>query len=185
MSDIETADDYDAHSFYQKQEDGSLFTKEDKTGIQRGMMIYHVKDHGLAVCLYSCGIDLRKDPPYVSVDVGKPGKPNIITTYNFMPSDETGQLQTADCIKAWTKDIDFLEKLQDLPADDPLHLFGVAMATWKNSLKFREHHQNDTPFVAYATRKNGKAAHLLVKRGSRRDQLAQKRGLRRVIKNLD
>lgn len=183
MTGLQTADE-DEHHFYDTQKDGSLFSSDDKSKIQKHQLVYQVKDHGLAVCLFSSGIDLRKDPPYVSVDVGTKAHPNIITTYNFMPSDEEGRLATGKCIEAWTKDLDFLATLGDLPDDDPMHIFGAAMATWKNSIAFREHHANDTPFVAYATKQKGKAAHLLVKRGSRKDKAAQKRRLRRIIKNI-
>lgn len=185
-SEFQTADD--TEFFSDPQKDGNLFGPGTKSSLKRGQMIYNVRDHGLAVCLFSVGIPMREDPPYISVDVGTEESPRVITTYNFMPCSEDGALDTGKLIKAWTKDLDFLAEVKewdDRGEEHPMHSFSVAMAAWKNAWKFLDHHKNDTPYVAYITKRKGRAAHMLVKKGSRKDRAAQKRGLRRVVKALE
>lgn len=138
-------------------------------------MVIQVTDERLAVCLFSVGIPLREDPPYVSVDMGPPGKPNIRTVYHFEPATPDGKTKTSDLVRAWSKDLEFIEK-------NPLHPFTIAMCVMKNMREFREHHQErGKPMVAFRAQVDGKWMNQLVVRGSRKHQAALKRGLKQVV----
>jgi len=148
----------------------SVFSENYDTELGKGVAIVQVRDKRLAACLIAVGIRLRKDPPYVQVRLAN-GEYN--TTFNFLPADDAGVLKTLDMIKAWGQDLSFI-------AANPMHPFTFAMCAIRNYQDVLDHLRNDTPYVAFRTKVDGKRATILVKENSRKHKAATDRGLRRM-----
>ncbi len=123
----------------------------------KGTSIYHVRNLELAVCLFSIGVPLRKDPPYTHVSL-KNGEDHW--TFHFESCDKQRQLKTQELIKAFTEDMAFIEK-------NPLHPMTFAMCALKNLESFKQHVLHDIPYVGYKA--PGGTATLWVKKGSKKE----------------
>jgi hypothetical protein len=82
-------------------------------------------------------------------------------------------LRTAELIKAWGQDLDFIKA-------NPLHPFTFAMCAIRNYQQILEHLKNDTPFVQFKGHQDGREVHLLVKEGSPKHEAAKRKGLQQV-----
>jgi len=136
--------------------------------LEPGTEVIFVGDKRLAAALIAVGVHLRKDPPYVQV-IRPDGSTQTI--FHFLPLDSDGVLNTTELIKAWGQDLDFIQA-------NPLHPFTFAMCALRNYQSILEHLQNDVPWVQFEGMKDGKKVNLLVKKGSRKEEAARKRGLR-------
>jgi len=63
---------------------------------------------------------------------------------------------------------------------NPLHPFTFCMCQARNYGDILEHLANDTPYVQFVTTRDGKAAFLIVKEGSKKHQEAINRGLKQL-----
>jgi len=148
----------------------SIFPPNYDSEVTRGTAIVNVSDKRLAACLIAVGIRLRKDPPYTRV---RRLDGSIHTTFHFLPACDEGELKTADMVRAWGQDLDFIDK-------NPLHPFTFAMCAIRNYQQILEHMKKAKPYVAFRVKRNGKPATLLVKEGSKKYEAAKKRGYRQV-----
>lgn len=145
----------------------SVFATDYDSIINNGTEIVHVRDKRLASALMAVGIRLRKDPAYVQI---KKKSGQRVTIFNFLPRDDEGVFNTIELIKAWGQDLAFIEA-------NPLHPFTFAMCALRNYQDTLDHLTNDTPYVEFVGRKNGRKATTLVKEGSRKHKEALRRGL--------
>jgi hypothetical protein len=129
-----------------------------------------VSDKRLAAALIAVGCHLRKDPPYVMVEYADGSRR---TTFNFLPTDADGVLRTEDLIKAWGEDLTFLDA-------NPHHPFTFAMCALRNYQQILEHLTKDVPYVQFHAKYQGRQAILMVKKGSRKEEAARKRGLQQI-----
>jgi hypothetical protein len=148
-----------------------LVGRESK--IERGSYIHHVRNLELAACLVSVGIKLRKDPPYTHV---KLTDGTDQWTFHFEERDTEGHLKTAEMIKAFSQDMEWIEK-------HPVHPMTFAMCAIKNLASFKEHMLRSVGFVGFKA-PNGEAT-LYVKDGSRKHKNCIAKGMIQVNPGWD
>lgn len=139
--------------------------EKDVNELSRGTMVHRVTDFDLAVCLFSLGVPLRKDPPYTHAKL-KNDKEKWV--FNFEGETRDGKDQTSDLIKAYNEDMKFIEA-------NPEHPMTFAMSALKNRQKFLDHMLRSKPYVAF--RAPGGKASILVIEGSRRYKNCIRKGM--------
>jgi len=145
----------------------------DRDKLKAGDTVVHVRDTKLAAALIAVGIPLRHDPPYTHIERADGQE---VWTFCFYPSDQDGEVTTAECIDAWHRDLDFI-------AEYPLHPFSFAMAAVKNLDRLHHHmHEVDPePQVAFRVpTEGGKSGTMLLKKNSKKYKAAVRRGFKQL-----
>lgn len=135
----------------------------------KGSRIYYVKNLDLAVCLLSLGIRLRDDPPLTHVRYPD-GFDEV--TFNFDTESEDGSIQTADMIKAFSNDMQFIEK-------NPEHPMSYAMSAIKNRVSLLDVIKNSVPYIAFSSTPNGPP--IYVKEGTAKHKNCIAKGMIQVM----
>lgn len=135
----------------------------------KGSTIYYVKNLDLAVCLLSLGIRLRSDPPLTHVRYPD-GFDEV--TFNFDSESEDGTIRTNDMIKAFSNDMQFIEK-------NPEHPMSYAMSAIKNRASLLDVIKNSVPYIAFSSSKNGPP--IYVKEGTAKHKNCIAKGMQQVM----
>lgn len=139
--------------------------KKDVNELRNGTIVHRVTNFDLAICLFSAGVPLRKDPPYTHCRLAN-GQDKWV--FNFEGKTSDGKDETTALIKAFSEDMKFIEA-------NPTHVFTGAMCALKNRDKFLAHMHRSKPWIAFRP-PNGSAS-LLVIEGSKRHENCVRKGM--------